>query len=65
MINGVAQPTRAYNDANQVVGWPSDTAGNLLNDGTTAYAYDALGRLTQQGATTNTYNGDGVLVAGP
>jgi hypothetical protein len=37
--------------------------GNLLADGTTTYAYDALNRLTALGATSNSYTGDGVLVA--
>jgi len=50
-----------------VVGWSYDAAGNLLHDGTTTYAYDALGRLTStthNGATTTyAYTGDGVLVA--
>ncbi len=58
---------RAYNATDQVVGWMYDAAGNLLSDGTTTYAYDALGRLTSttHGGTTTTqaYHGDGVLVA--
>ncbi|NOK93397.1 MAG: hypothetical protein GFH26_640315n49, partial [Chloroflexi bacterium AL-N15] len=34
----------------------------ILNDGSTSYTYDALGRLTQQGGSSYRYNGDGVLV---
>ena len=52
-----------YNAANQVVGWTYGPAGNLTNDGTTTYTFDALNRLTAQGNTTNTYTGDGTLVA--
>lgn len=59
--------TRSYNAANQVVGWQYDAAGNLVNDGTTTSTYDALNRLltsTSAGQSrTNSYNGDGVLVA--
>ncbi len=39
-----------------------DNAGNLTNDGTSTYTYDALSRMTQRGSTSYTYNGDGVLV---
>jgi hypothetical protein len=56
-----------YDDANQVSGWAYDATGNLLIDDTTEYTYDALNRqlsTTQDGQTrTNSYNGDGVLVA--
>ena len=58
---------RTYNAANQIIGASYDAAGNLLTDGATSYAYDALNRLTSTttgGQTrTNGYNGDGVLVA--
>jgi len=37
-----------YNDANQVIGWSYDAAGNLLSDGTTTRSYDALNRLVAQ-----------------
>jgi YD repeat-containing protein len=49
-----------------VVGWAYDNAGNLTNDGTTSYGYDATNDLT--GTTTTgqsraySYNGDGTLV---
>jgi len=56
-----------YDAANQVVGWTYDAAGNLINDGTNQYTYDALNRTSsvRQGGTTTTssYNGDGTLVA--
>jgi RHS repeat-associated protein len=59
--------SRSYNAANQVVGWSYDQVGNLLSDGSSSYTYDALNRMTTatQGSQTrsNTYNGDGVLVA--
>jgi len=55
-----------YDAANQVVGWTYDAAGNLINDGTNQYTYDALNRTSsvRQGGTTTTYtyNGDGTLV---
>jgi YD repeat-containing protein len=38
-------------------------AGNLTNDGTAAYTYDALNRTTVRGTTTYGYNGDGTLVS--
>lgn len=60
--NGVTT-SRTYNAANQVDGWSYDATGNLLNDGTTTYGYDALSRLTSQGGASLTYNGDGTLVA--
>jgi YD repeat-containing protein len=55
-----------YNAANQVEGWSYDAAGNLLDDGTTTYSYDALKRTltaaTASATRSYTYNGDGVLV---
>jgi YD repeat-containing protein len=67
--NGVPVQSRAYNAANQVIGWSYDAVGNLLNDGTgtggsvsAPTAYDALNRLTSQGDTSYAYNGDGVLI---
>ncbi|WP_161668727.1 RHS repeat domain-containing protein [Kallotenue papyrolyticum] len=66
-MDGTLSEQRDYNAADQVVGWTYDAAGNLLSDGTTTYAYDALGRLTSTThngtSTTHAYNGDGVLVA--
>ena len=63
--NGGLVQSRSYNAANQVNGFGYDAAGNLLNDGTTTYSYDALNRLVTTSATgqtrTNSYNGDGVL----
>ncbi len=47
-------------------GWQYDHAGNLRNDTSSQYQYDALGRVTSiaNGGTTcsNSYHGDGVLV---
>jgi YD repeat-containing protein len=65
-VNGTAILTNTYDAADQVVGWTYDAAGNLTNDGTTSYGYDATNDLT--GTTTTgqsrayTYNGDGTLV---
>jgi hypothetical protein len=54
-----------YDAANQVSGWTYDAAGNLTNDGTTSYAYDALHRQvgTTTGGQTTTYDltGAGLL----
>lgn len=63
-VNGLVVEQRAYNPANQVVGWNYDAAGNLLQDDTNVYGYDAFNRLTMaQGYWYEyTYNGDGVLV---
>lgn len=65
--DGATTETRSYNAANQVVGWQYDDAGNLLNNGSANYSYDALNRLlttTSAGQSrANTYNGDNVLVA--
>jgi RHS repeat-associated protein len=66
--NGIPiEPHRTYDAANQVVGFTYDNAGNLTNDGTTVYTYDALSRVTQVNRVgvaprSSTYNGDGVLV---
>jgi RHS repeat-associated protein len=66
-VNGTPILTDTYDAADQVVGWTYDNAGNLTNDGTTSYSYDATNDLT--GTTTTgqsrayTYNGDGTLVS--
>ncbi|MFP4441430.1 MAG: RHS repeat domain-containing protein, partial [Chloroflexaceae bacterium] len=52
-----------YNDANQVIGWSYDAAGNLLSDGATTRSYDALNRLVAHDSTSYPSNGDGVLVS--
>jgi YD repeat-containing protein len=61
----VPTTTTTYDAANQVSGWTYDAAGNLTNDGTTTYAYDALHRLTEtQRAGANQsyrYTGDGLV----
>ncbi len=61
--NGAPVANLRYNDANQVIGWSYDAAGNLLSDGTSSRSYDALNRLVAQAGTSYTYNGDGVLVS--
>jgi RHS repeat-associated protein len=52
-----------YNDANQVIGWSYDAAGNLLSDGTSTRSYNALNRLVVHDSASYAYNGDGVLVS--
>ncbi len=65
--NGVQTVNQSYDAANQVVGWQYDAAGNLLNDGSSRWSYDTLGRMIAVGrgleTRTYAYNGDGVLVA--
>jgi len=74
-IDGVVQQQVSYDAANQVItattpqgtaSYAYDAAGNLLNDGASAYSYDALDRLTGLAGAGATeaygYNGDGVLV---
>ena len=55
--DGIVLTQQTYDAANQVVGRSYDGAGNLLNDGSTAYTYDALGRQTWRttGGITTTY----------
>jgi YD repeat-containing protein len=64
-LNGGTPATTTYNNANQITnaGFSYDTAGNLTNDGTAAYTYDALNRTTARGGTSYIYNGDGTLVS--
>ncbi|HEY3228185.1 MAG TPA: RHS repeat-associated core domain-containing protein, partial [Roseiflexaceae bacterium] len=66
-VNGIVTESRSFDAANQVVGWTYDAAGNLTNDGTATYSYDALNRTqtVTSGSQTrsNTYNGDGMLLA--
>ena len=66
-VNGVLLANRTYDNANQVIGWSYDAAGNLLSDLSTTYSYDPLSRLTSTTragtTTTNSYNGDGTLVS--
>jgi len=74
-VDGVTTRQVSYDAANQVItattpqGTASDSydaAGNLLSDGTSAYSYDALDRLTALAgagaAESYGYNGDGTLV---
>jgi len=39
-----------------------DAAGNLINDGTQSYAYDATGQQTSGGGVTQSYDGDRLRV---
>jgi RHS repeat-associated protein len=65
-VNGTRTITHTHDATDQVSGWSYDLAGNLLNDGSATYVYDALNRTTSVTATgqtrTNTYNGDGALI---
>jgi RHS repeat-associated protein len=47
---------------NHVGGDTYDAAGEVTNDGPTAYTYDAEGRMTAAGSTTYTFDGDGKRV---
>jgi YD repeat-containing protein len=60
--DGAPVANLSYNDANQVIGWSYDAAGNLLSDGTSTRSYDALNRLVAHDSASYAYNGDGVLV---
>jgi YD repeat-containing protein len=65
-VNGKKVEQHTYDAADQVVGWTYDGAGNLLQDGSNTYTYDALKRLAQVDKTPGqtyiyTYNGDNVL----
>ncbi len=62
-IDSLLVQSASYNDANQVVGWTYDAAGNLLDDGVVSYTYDALNRQVARDSINYFYNGDGVLVA--
>ncbi len=66
-VDGTAALTDTYDAADQVVGWTYDNAGNLTNDGTTSYSYDATNDLTKTTAGAQiddyVYNGDGTLVS--
>ena len=66
-VTSTVSESHSYNEADQVVGWTYDAAGNLLDDGTATFTYDALSRMltTTKGSEqrANTSNGDGTLVA--
>jgi YD repeat-containing protein len=61
--NGAPVANLSYTDANQVIGWSYDAAGNLLSDGTSTHSYDALNRLVAHDSASYAYNGDSVLVS--
>ncbi|NJN68113.1 MAG: hypothetical protein HC884_16080 [Chloroflexaceae bacterium] len=60
--NGQLVASHTYNAANQVVGWQYDANGNLLDDGSRSFHYDAADRLVQHDGTSYAYNGNGVLL---
>lgn len=48
--------SQAYDSTNRITGWAYDAAGNLLNDGSHSYTYDAENRIKQvDGGSTATY----------
>jgi RHS repeat-associated protein len=59
---GTVNWSQAFDNNNHIVGWSYDAAGNLLNDGSHSYTYDAEGRLlsvdggSSNGGTTYTYD---------
>jgi RHS repeat-associated protein len=61
-VNGSQVVSQSYNAADEVVGYTYDAAGNLTDDGTHTYGYDAFDRLIQRDSTTYTLDADGVLV---
>ena len=61
-VDSLLVQSASYNDANQVVGWTYDAAGNLIDDDVVSYTYDALNRQVTRDSTNYFYNGDGVLV---
>jgi YD repeat-containing protein len=54
--------TTTYNGQNQRQGWTYDTAGNLLNDQTNQYIYDAAGRNVSSGGVTQAFDGLGQMI---
>jgi YD repeat-containing protein len=50
-ING-ATTNQTYDAADQVQGWTYDLNGQLRNDGTHSYTYDALGRMVLADSVT-------------
>ncbi|MGH9736804.1 MAG: RHS repeat domain-containing protein [Candidatus Acidiferrales bacterium] len=56
----------SYTTNNQITGYSYDSAGNLLNDGTHSYTYDAENRITAVGGgstATYVYDADGKRVS--
>jgi RHS repeat-associated protein len=54
----------SVNDSNQITntGFSYDASGNLTNDGSNAYAWDAENRLKSAAGTSYTFDGDGMRV---
>jgi hypothetical protein len=51
-------PSFIVNNNNQITSWTYDAAGNVLNDTTNSYAWDAENRLISASGVTYTYDGD-------
>ncbi|MGH9685401.1 MAG: RHS repeat domain-containing protein [Candidatus Acidiferrales bacterium] len=52
---------QSYNANNRISGWSYDASGNLLNDGSHSYTYDAENRITTvDGGATASYVYDGL-----
>jgi hypothetical protein len=54
--------TTTYNSRNQREGWTYDAGGNLLNDLTNQYSYDAAGRNVSSGGVTQSFDGQGQVI---
>jgi YD repeat-containing protein len=54
--------TTTYNGQNQRQGWTYDAAGNVLNDETNQYDYDAAGRNVSAGGVTQAFDGLGQAI---
>src|SRR5437879_5117452 len=55
--------SQSATNQNRFAGMNYDAAGNLYNDGSTAYTFDAENRISTAGTTTYLYDGDGKRVA--
>jgi RHS repeat-associated protein len=62
-ISGGENLSQSATIQNRFAGFSYDAAGNLLNDGSTAYTYDEENRLTTAGAMIYGYDGDSKRVA--
>ena len=54
--------TTTYDSRNQRQGWTYDAAGNLFNDETNQYIYDAAGRNVSAGGVTQALDGLGQAI---
>src|SRR5262249_44817971 len=53
--SGTSLFNQTFDTSNRMLGWSYDAAGNLLNDGVHAYAYDGEGRMKTVNSTAVTY----------